>query len=291
MRKETPDEAYRPDFLVVGHITLDVVAEGFMPGGTAFYAAIAAAQLGRRVAVLTRGAPRQAKQVLSGLVRMVDLPSNNTTTFENRYVNGLRTQRILSLAQPIQISDIPDQWKKCPVVLLAPVADEVDSSMASIFSSSILGLSPQGWMRRVEGPEAVRSKPWVEDQVIEKAHVVAVSEFDLPKRRLPRAWLRRHTGILILTHGSRDSMAHWNGQWFRIPIFPANEEDPTGAGDVFIATYLVRYSETRDHLAACLYASCAASLKVEAKGATGIPTRDAIESRVDAHRELKVVTL
>ena len=55
--------------------------------------------------------------------------------------------------------------------------------------------------------------------------------------------------------------------------------DPTGAGDVFAAAYLVRYRETSDALESARFASCAASFCVEAQGTEGIPTRAQMEER------------
>ena len=280
---------FQPDFLVIGHVTLDLVNGGLVPGGTAFYASTAAARLGRRVALLTRGAPEQAQEALAGLAQVVDLPSSTTTTFENRYTDGQRTQYIRSLAPPIEARHLPQEWSRCPVVLLAPVADEVDPSLAALFSDSILGVSPQGWMRRWDASGLVGPAPWGGEEVVERAQVVVLSESDLPCRTVPAAWLRDHRGILVLTQGPRGALVHWSRKRFRIPPFPAIEADPTGAGDVFTAAYLVRYSETGDPLASGLFAGCAASLKVEAKGSVGVPTRDQIEKRISLHRELKVV--
>src|SRR5688500_8647879 len=45
-----------PDYLVIGHVTADLQPNGeVILGGTALYSALAAARLGARVAVLTRG--------------------------------------------------------------------------------------------------------------------------------------------------------------------------------------------------------------------------------------------
>src|SRR5207253_1027939 len=48
---EVPGESTAPQFLVVGHITRDLVSRDVRPGGTASYAAVVAARLGLRTAV------------------------------------------------------------------------------------------------------------------------------------------------------------------------------------------------------------------------------------------------
>lgn len=277
----------QPDFLVVGHVTLDLVNGDLVPGGTAFYASVVAARLGRRVAILTSGAPEQAREALAGLVQVVDFPSS-PTIFENRYASGKRTQYVRSLAPPIEARHLPQEWSRCGVVLLAPVANEVDPSLAALFPDSILGVSPQGWMRRWDASGLVEPAPWSGEEVGKRAQVVVMSESDHPGKAAPPAWLTDHQGVLVLTQGRRGALMYWSRRWYRIPPFPATEVDPTGAGDVFAAAYLVRYSETEDPLASGLFAGCAASLKVEAKSSVGVPTRDQIEERISLHRELKV---
>ena len=276
-----------PDFLVIGHVTLDLTEEGAVPGGTAFYSSLTAARLGRRVALLTRGAPPQARGSLATLAQVVDIPSSVTTTFENCYADGVRTQVIHSVAPPIEVSHLPDEWRGCPVALLAPVFDEMDSTLAACFPKALLGVSPQGWLRRSGPSGIVEPKAWSDAETLGRAEVLVLSEMDLPEKRVPPNWLTDDR-VVILTQGPRGALMHYGDRWFRIPPYPAKEADLTGAGDVFAAAYLVRYSETGDPLTAGMFASCAASFKVENKGSKGVPTRDQITHRMDQFQELKV---
>ena len=61
-----------------------------------------------------------------------------------------------------------------------------------------------------------------------------------------------------------------------VPSLPRPEVDPTGAGDVFAAAFLVRYQETGDPLEAAAFAACAASCVVEGVGATTLGDRDEV---------------
>ena len=65
-----------------------------------------------------------------------------------------------------------------------------------------------------------------------------------------------------------------------VPAYPARQVDPTGAGDVFAVAYLVSYFESRDPFASALFASCVASLSVEAMGLASVPTREQIEKKM-----------
>jgi sugar/nucleoside kinase (ribokinase family) len=59
----------------------------------------------------------------------------------------------------------------------------------------------------------------------------------------------------------------------------AKEVDPTGAGDVFAAAFLVALRERRPVPLASRFATAAASLSVEGPGLTAIASRAAVERR------------
>ena len=152
--------------------------------------------------------------------------------------------------------------------MLAPVFHDVPSSLADKFPRSLLGVSPQGWLRRTSSKGLVRPADWYDAQVLNRADVVILSELDVAGGRIPARWLD-HCGIFILTKGKSGAVMRYGGRWFNIPAYPAREVDPTGAGDVFAAAFLIRYFETKDAFAAGLFASCAASLKVEGNRGRG----------------------
>ena len=74
----------RFDYAAVGHVTIDVLADGTRrPGGTAFYSALQASRLGLRTLILTRGAPREIEQLLAPYRAELELevqPAEQTTT-------------------------------------------------------------------------------------------------------------------------------------------------------------------------------------------------------------------
>jgi sugar/nucleoside kinase (ribokinase family) len=63
-------------------------------------------------------------------------------------------------------------------------------------------------------------------------------------------------------------------------VIPAEEVDPTGAGDVFAAAFLSHYMETNDAWQAALFASAAASISLAAPGTAAIPSRRQVEERL-----------
>jgi sugar/nucleoside kinase (ribokinase family) len=86
--------------------------------------------------------------------------------------------------------------------------------------------------------------------------------------------------VTAVTRGRAGATIYWQGLSCDLPAFRAREVDPTGAGDVFAAAFLVRLHETGDPFAAAQFANCAASLSIEGAGTAGIPSRRQVEARL-----------
>ena len=83
--------------------------------------------------------------------------------------------------------------------------------------------------------------------------------------------------VVVLTTGWRGATLYWEGRALAISPRPAREVDPTGAGDVFAAAFLIRWHETGDPVAAARFANIVASFSVEGPGLSAIPTRAQVE--------------
>ena len=272
-----------PSFLVIGHVTKDLVGGGYTLGGGATYAALTALRLGRRPALLTRAEPEvaaQLRQALAG-VEISCLPSRRTTTFRNIYGANGREQHLLAVAEPIRAADLPAEWRVAPVVLLAPVAGEVPGELAGCFPGSLLGVAAQGWLRRCEADGIVQPAPWQGGAAaLARADLVVFSEEDVAGNRTLVAEYAAQTRLLALTQGARGATIYRHGAPTHVPAFPTTEVDPTGAGDVFSAAFLIAYEAGREPLAAARFANCAASFAVERPGTGGIPTYEQVAARL-----------
>ena len=277
----------RTRFLAVGHVTLDLTEGGRVAGGASLYASVTAVRLGWSSGLVTRGAPAEARELLGSLDMVVDESSETTTTFDIRYSGEVRRVELRALASPIRGTRLPEGWVGAEVVMLSPVFREVKTSMASRFAGALLGVAPQGWLRRTSAEGMVEAAEWYDGEVLERADVVVLSEMDVIDGRIPEGWLE-HDGIFLLTRGRRGAVMRHEGRWYEIPAYPAREVDPTGAGDVFAAAFLIRYFESADAFAASLFASCAASLMVEVTGAGAIPTRDQVQQKMNCYPDMKV---
>jgi len=272
-----------PDLVVVGHICRDVVPErpGWRPGGAVFYAASTAARLGYSVGVVTAGAAEvEALRALPNTV-VIALEAKHSTSFENVYEPDGRRQFLRALAPPIPVELVPPEWTHARVALLAPVAGEVPPSMPHAFPQALIGVSPQGWMRRLEIGREVRYQAWDRAQeILPRVASAIFSEEDVRGHAV--SWLGVRGPILVMTRGPEGCDLIHAGKRRGVPGFPAEELDPTGAGDVFAAAFMLKLAELREPLAAARFANCVAAFSVQGRGADALPSLDQVQERLAA---------
>jgi len=276
----------RPDFLVIGHVVKDLVPGGWRLGGTATYAAVQATRLGLRAAVVTSAPGRMDLAALLPGVQVHRVPSRRATTFRNRYHSGHRTQSVLAQARALDLSDVPDAWLATPIVLLGPVCGEVLPEAASLFPERLVGVSAQGWLRRVDTQQRVTACPWPDSASWRHGTAVFGSDEDAPgDATLADRWAFVFP-VVVYTESFRGARMHLAGRWRQIGAFPAHEVDLTGAGDIFATAFLARLSETDDPALAARFAAAAASISVSGEGTTAIANRQQIEERMAQHPEI-----
>jgi sugar/nucleoside kinase (ribokinase family) len=278
-----------PDFVVIGHVVRDVQPDGWRLGGTVTFAAVQAVRLGMRAGIVTRMSDDVDDAALRAAVLSADVtgrPSHATTTFENSYAGADRTQRIFAQSDAVAEEDVPASWRDAPLVLLGPVCREVPADAARWFDSELIGASAQGWLREAGAEQEVTRTEWQGDEFWKGCHAVFVSLEDLSDDVSVAEEWGRSAPVVVVTSDRRGARLHAKGSWQSIDAFPAHEVDPTGAGDVFAAAFLVRYHETSNLAAAARFASAAAACAVEAKGAEGVAERATIEDRMAAYPEI-----
>jgi 1D-myo-inositol 3-kinase len=269
-----------PDFLAVGHVTLDRQQAGSArPGGAALYAAVTASKLGLRAAILTRASSDEPLANLPESIEIVRLPSRQTTEFVNIYSGEGRKQRVHALADAIGPADVPQRFRASSIVLLAPVIGEVAPDTRLLFDG-LVGVAAQGWLRTVS-QGLVRFKPWTADAALPRSQVVFASSEDASARALPRLvqhWLSM-VQLVCITEGSLGGALYAHSKVTRWRALPAQATDPTGAGDVFAAAFLARYAETSDPYESTALAAAAASCSVEGEGTSAIVDRLTVHKR------------
>ena len=270
-----------PDFLAIGHVSKDRLPSGFKLGGTVTYGSLTALKLGLRTAIVTSSAPDLDVQRHLAGVAVHTVPSAETTTFHNIYRHDRRTQLLEAAASPLTPSDVPRNWLTPRMVLLGPVSGEVSSQFARYFPRSLVVASMQGWLRRSKADGRVRPMSWDGREVMPHVDAGVVSSEDVDDDCLVDLWATL-TPVLIVTAGREGAMLHDRRGWHHVAPFPVDEVDPTGAGDVFAAAFLVRFEQTREPMESARFASCVASFCVQAEGVEGIPTLAQVEQRLDS---------
>src|SRR5262245_60267086 len=279
----------RPQFLVVGHIVQDLISDSvsgeWRLGGAAAFASITARNLGLSTAVLTSAAPDLSLAEPLPDIELQVIPSRQTTQMRNLYGEGPRQQFVPQAAPPISAEQLPRDWRHIPIVLLGPVIGEVDEGLAAVFSGSMLGIGAQGWLRRAGRENRVRPVMPADFHVhrmLRDARALFLSDEDIPPGEAPPAltYWSDLVQIVAFTRGYNGADICVRGHWRHIDAFPASVVDPTGAGDVFAAAFLIRLWESGDVWKATRFAACAASFSVEGEGTSAVPTREQVEARL-----------
>jgi sugar/nucleoside kinase (ribokinase family) len=275
-----------PDFVVIGHVVRDVIPGGWRLGGTATFAAVQAQRLGLVVGVVTRAGPDISLAELLPKMSLAGRQAKATTTFENLYDAGHRRQRVLTQAEPLSADDVPAEWRSAPLVLMGPVCGEVPAELAEVFPQSLAGVSAQGWLRGLDADRRVQRQAWSGAPFWRGARVVFVSDEDLEGHEEQVDRWAEETPIVAVTRAGRGARVHSDGAWREIDAFPADEIDPTGAGDVFATAFLARLHETDGVAEATRFACAAAACSVEGPGTDRIAGRAVIEERMARHPEI-----
>lgn len=250
-------------------------------GGTALFAALAAHQLGLRVAIVTACAPDLDLSSLPAAVQVLRQPSPMTTIFENRYHAEGRTQLVHARAVPIDVDAVPREWLQAPIVHLAPILDEITPAAASLFPAALVGVTPQGLLRTVQPDRLVTTDPFaLLRQPWSGVGLVVLSEEDVQGDERPVRALVEHVPLTVLTRAERGATVLLDSRSIDVPAFPARVVDPTGAGDVFAAAYLAARWRGADPIGAARWACAAAACAIEGAGTSTLPTTALVEQRL-----------
>jgi sugar/nucleoside kinase (ribokinase family) len=266
------------DYLVIGHLSIDQSPSGPILGGTAAYSALTARALGLRVGIVTAWAREISLDALAG-IPIVAAESQESTHFENIYDNGSRTQYIRKIAAKIDLSLVPEPWRGAKIIHLGPVAGEIESRLPAEFHPTLLGLTPQGWMRTWDADGRITPCAWDNAESAMQAAGVTVfstEDSDWDEEKIEQL---AHLGrLVVVTEGAAGCRLFWNGDSRRFRAPQMKEVDATGAGDIFATAFFIRLVNTRDPWEAARFAVNLAAHSVTRLGLTGIPTQSEINT-------------
>lgn len=280
-----------PRLLSVGHVSRDRRPGGDVLGGSVTYGTLAARKLGWEAAILTSAGPDfEPEREIPG-VPVFLRRSPTTTRFVNEYdEDGRRRQVVTARADDVGLDPLPDSWRDPDALLLGPLVGELAGVGATALAAGCVGAIAQGYVRAVDASGRVHAREWARpERDLLGVHVLFLSEHDLPDADARARELLAVVPMIALTRGWRGLTLLTRQGTHEVPSLPRPEVDPTGAGDVFAAGFLVRYQETGDPLEAAAFGACAASCAVEGVGTTTLGDRDEVLRRM-ALREHAIET-
>jgi hypothetical protein len=239
--------------------------------------------MGARVGVHTSASYEPGLVDILRQIIVARVPADFTTCFVNEYHDHTRRQTIESVAEKLTYEQILTEWRNPPVVHLGPLCQEIDASLVNRFPKSLIGVTPQGWMRNWGDDGLVSATDWVDaERVLQKADVVVISEDDVADKSVIQDWAGM-AKMLVVTLGDRGCDVYTQAEPtpYHSPAFKSGTEvDPTGAGDVFAAAFMWHlHSSSRDWRTAADWANCVASFVVEKRGVAGVPKLADVEKR------------
>ena len=271
---------------VYGNLTLDEIDRNgkpmVRPGGSALFSSLAAVSLGARVSVFSnigRDYPRRILSLINNRgidVRGVKRFEGLTTRFRISYRGDSRK---LGLIHPGQRLKPADHLDSLEAIHLGPVFMEVGLDVLNYARrhSQFLSLDVQGLLRTLDRDGFVRltkrsigpflSKCDLVKATEEEARVMAPAATTVATaRRL----LDRGAHYVIITRGLSGSLlVRREGDAIHIPSVPESKlVDRTGAGDIFIGSWLATFLALKDPFWAGAVGAAFASLSVRGFGAS-----------------------
>ena len=294
------------DIAVVGHFSIDAITlpsrtKPFMIlGGAATYTSFAAKRLDASTSVISRVGGNFPQAYLWWLEQEgIDLSavtkhaSEHTTSFELTYSKDLseRTLKLKSKGPTLGPEDVPKDFH-AKVVHIAPIDDEIPYELVERLKgcADILSLDPQGLLRSFDEAGNVTDNPCVDYRIFSLINICKCSEHEIfaltgESELKPAIKAIHDVGVetVIVTLGAKGSVLSVEGTQYHVDPCPSQVlVDPTGAGDVFIGSFLTEFLRGKESLWCACVGSAAASCVVEGLGPTYFGNKETIYQRAQS---------
>jgi sugar/nucleoside kinase (ribokinase family) len=300
------------DIAVVGHFSIDTIILPSRPkpfvvlGGAVTYSSFSARRLDASVAVISKVGGNfpeaflwwlgQEGIDLSGVTK---LANEFTTCFELSYNKNLsdRTLKLTGKGPALSVEDVPKDFR-AKAIHIAPIANEVPYEVVEHLKgcADVLSLDPQGLLRSFGESGNVSENACVDNRIFSLINIYKSSQNEIfaltGESELKHAIKAIHdVGVetVIVTMGSKGAVLSVEGAQYNVEACPSQVlVDPTGAGDVFIASFLAEYLRQKESLWCASVGSAAASCVVEGLGPTYFGKKEEIYRRANALYEKKL---
>jgi sugar/nucleoside kinase (ribokinase family) len=269
---------------LIGNPTRDHIVNGPKDvktfGGSVLYAGLFLARSGYAVAIIGKGNDEMKNWIERRDINATYFyRASRVVEFKNVYVQNRREQ-FARRGEKIYLSEVPDAAFRSQAILVGSVLQEVDPEIVRAPRQAVLMLEAQGFIRhlspdgkvlhrkRRDAEAAVRYCDILKVDEAEAAVLTAATRADTAARVLHQMGPK----IVIVTCGEKGVTIFDGSRMIRIRAPAAEVVDPTGAGDVFGAAFLIRYLQTEDLIQAGLFASTAAALSMTEFGTAAVPS-------------------
>jgi hypothetical protein len=189
------------------------------------------------------------------------------------------------MSDPIPLAALPGEWRATKGWLLVPIAGELPDDWATAAPADArVGLGWQGLLREFGADGWMKRRRPAASPFARRAGLVCASVDDLPPD-FELAELKRLAAgaTIVVTAGAHGGLAIEGSRLIRYRALAADGvEDPTGAGDVFLAALMVAWLTTGELATPrnLLFAAACGSLAVGGVGLAGVPSKAAVASRL-----------
>eukprot|EP00899_Mesostigma_viride_P006990 jgi/Mesvir1/16292/Mv13025-RA.1 len=246
------DDWTRPELLLVGLVTDDLVDGQHVPGGAISYAAAVASAHGITAHVVTLAAPGTNLSIFDGHHLHV-VPADKTLTFEHTYTWWGNKRKLSVPARPnatLALQHVPASWRRAKTLLLGTLLlGEMDVPSLLAVGAERIGLIAQGLQRDLDDSGRVVHLAQPSPSLMAALDPrVTVFLSDVEADPWPRGTLE---GLLpkvarvVVTRGEQgaDILAA-NRTTLHIPPRPVKAVDTNGAGDVFATSFMLASDKT-----------------------------------------------
>jgi sugar/nucleoside kinase (ribokinase family) len=228
--------------VAIGNIALDTIAGGPpRVGGAPYHAARALRLLGGGSRIVTRSAESDRRALVAPLAALGVpwswLPAPTTTRFDIRYHGEEREMSIGDPGSPWTVADAQAigraEWVQVGGLTRGDFPADV---LAALARDRRLALDGQALVRpAVTGPLVLDAD--FDPAVLRHLTVLKLNEVEVAALGGEEEAVALGVPELLLTHGSTGALLICRGVREQIPVRRIDTDNPTGAGDAFLAAY------------------------------------------------------
>jgi len=280
----------------MGHISIDenIYQEETVKetGGAVVYSSCSSYAIGHKTGILTKLSFKDRKRLEIFSIPKEDiivLDSKNTTSIRNIYHTEDRERRTctaLSIADPFEISDIPDNIDSRIFHFAGLISGEFDNEMIKFLRNrGKIALDVQGFLRAVGKSNEMIFKDWREkkdylpciDYLKTDAAEAEIMTGTSERKKAAEVLFSWGAKEIIITH-NEEVLLYDGKKHYTCPLKPRNLSGRSGRGDTCFSAYITERLN-KNIKDALLFASALVSLKMERPGPFK-GTRDEVEDYI-----------